>query len=279
MFPNHIPNPENAEAMASISNAVINSGADLGVIFDTDVDRAGCVDHNGVEINRNRLIALSAAIALEKEPGSTIVTDSVTSSGLKDFIENELGGKHHRFKRGYKNVINEAIRLCGEGINAPLAIETSGHAALKENYFLDDGAYLVTKIIIKMAKLGKEGKSISDLTANLKMPVETKEMRFDILDSDFRSYGEKVINELEQFCKSKAAEGFRIADDNREGIRVSLNNGWFLLRLSVHDPVMPFNIESDKTGGVREISEKISEFFFSCDSLSTDNLRDYLNKN
>ena len=51
-----------------------------------------------------------------------------------------MGGKHHRFKRGYKNVINEAIRLNQEGINCPLAIETSGHAALRENYFLDDGA-------------------------------------------------------------------------------------------------------------------------------------------
>ncbi|MBQ8495325.1 MAG: phosphomannomutase/phosphoglucomutase, partial [Clostridia bacterium] len=40
-FPNHIPNPENAEAMASICEATVASGADLGVIFDTDVDRAG----------------------------------------------------------------------------------------------------------------------------------------------------------------------------------------------------------------------------------------------
>lgn len=278
MFPNHIPNPENEVAMASISDAVLNSGADLGVIFDTDVDRAGCVDSDGVEINRNRLVALAAAIALENEPGSTIVTDSVTSSGLKTFIEEELGGKHHRFKRGYKNVINEAVRLCNEGINAPLAIETSGHAALKENYFLDDGAYLVTKIIIKMAKLGREGKSISDLTAKLKMPVEAKEIRFSIEVEDFRSYGECVIEGLERFCEAKADEGYKIADDNREGIRVSVDNGWFLLRLSVHDPVMPMNIESDEEGGVRKILEKISEFFYNCRFLNTYALREYLNE-
>ena len=59
-------------------------------------------------------------------------------------------------KRGYKNVINEAVRLNNEGVNCPLAIETSGHAALRENYFLDDGAYLVTKIIIKAAQLRRE---------------------------------------------------------------------------------------------------------------------------
>ena len=278
MFPNHIPNPENAVAMASISDAVINSHADLGVIFDTDVDRAGCVDSDGVEINRNRLIALAAAIVLENEPGSAIVTDSVTSSGLKEFIEKDLGGKHHRFKRGYKNVINEAVRLCGEGINAPLAIETSGHAALKENFFLDDGAYLVTKIIIKMAKLGREGKSISDLTSSLKTPAEAKEMRFEILVEDFRSYGECVIEGLQRWCTAKADEGYVIADDNREGIRVSVGNGWFLLRLSVHDPVMPFNVESDEKGGVRRIIRQISDFFYGCRFLDTDGLREYLDE-
>ncbi|MBQ4617085.1 MAG: phosphomannomutase/phosphoglucomutase, partial [Clostridia bacterium] len=137
-FPNHIPNPEDAEAMRSVSEATVRAKADIGVIFDTDVDRAGCVDADGREINRNRLVALAAAIALENAPkGSVVVTDSVTSDGLKTFIEETLDGKHCRFKRGYKNVINEAIRLCDEGQYAPLAIETSGHAALKENYFLD----------------------------------------------------------------------------------------------------------------------------------------------
>ena len=48
-------------------------------------------------------------------------------------------------KRGYRNVIDEAVRLNSAGIDCPLAIETSGHAALRENYFLDDGMYLVTR--------------------------------------------------------------------------------------------------------------------------------------
>ena len=118
-FPNHIPNPEDENAMASVCAATVKAGADLGVIFDTDVDRAGCVDAAGREINRNRLVALAAAIALEDCPGGTVVTDSVTSDGLKLFIETELGGVHCRFKRGYKNVINEALRLNREGVQRP----------------------------------------------------------------------------------------------------------------------------------------------------------------
>lgn len=258
-FPNHAPNPENAQAMKSISDAVVASKADFGVIFDTDVDRSACVDSSGKEINRNALIALTAAIALENDPGATVVTDSVTSDGLKYFIENVLGGKHLRFKRGYKNVINEALRLNSLGISSPLAMETSGHAALRENYFLDDGAYLITKIIIMLVKLRREGKTIADLIADLPEPLEEKELRFRILDSDFRTYGQKVIDDFSEYAKGR--DGWTIADDNHEGLRVSLDkdhgNGWMLLRLSVHDPILPFNAESNTAGGVDRI---ISEF-------------------
>lgn len=262
MFPNHIPNPENEEAMASISRAVLDAGADMGVIFDTDVDRGGAVDSKGNEINRNRLVAMAAAIALEGNPGGTVVTDSTTSAGLKDFIQNDLGGVHHRFKRGYKNVINEAIRLNSEGVNCPLAIETSGHAAMRENYFLDDGAYLCTKLIIKMAQLKSEGKELEQLIVTLKEPVESREIRFKIEESDFKACGNRILKNLEEYAKQQ--EGWILADDSREGVRISFSkedgDGWFMLRLSVHDPIMPMNVESDSAGGVDILVGKAMEF-------------------
>lgn len=260
-FPNHIPNPENPEAMASVCKAVKAANADLGVIFDTDVDRAGCVGADGREINRNRLVALAAAIALAGNDGGTIVTDSITSTGLKTFIEQTLGGVHCRFKRGYKNVINEALRLNVEGVNAPLAIETSGHAALRDNYFLDDGAYLSTRIIIKAVQLGKEGKTLDDLIAALPEPVEGCEVRYTITEPDFKAYGERVLRDLEAYA---AEQGWQVADDSREGVRVSFpkdkGDGWFLLRLSVHDPVMPLNVESDTAGGCEVILSQLAPF-------------------
>ncbi|MCR5653942.1 MAG: phosphomannomutase/phosphoglucomutase [Ruminococcus sp.] len=262
MFPNHVPNPENKEAMKSICEAVRESNADLGVIFDTDVDRGGAVDKSGNEINRNRLVALASAIALEGNDGGTIVTDSITSSGLKEFIETDLGGKHYRYRRGYKNVIDKGLELNAQGINCPLAIETSGHAAMRENYFLDDGAYLCTKIIIKMAQLSKEGKNIESITASLKEPKEETEIRFEITEPDFRACGERIISDLTAYAEE--TEGWILADDNREGVRVSFGendgNGWFLLRLSVHDPIMPLNIESDSEGGVEIIKNKLYDF-------------------
>ncbi len=263
MFPNHIPNPENKDAMKSICDAVKESVADLGIIFDTDVDRAGCVGSDGEEINRNRLVALAAYIASDGRKDAVIVTDSVTSDGLKEFIENELGCKHYRYRRGYKNVINKAIELTEKGEDCPLAIETSGHAALKENYFLDDGAYLVTKIVIELAR----GKDIEAILKPLKMPVEERELRFNILTEDFKSYGEGVIAALEKFAAERP--DFKVADDNREGIRVSTPDGWFLLRLSVHDPVMPMNLESDREGGIEQDIAVLKEFFGQFEQLDT----------
>lgn len=270
MFPNHIPNPENETAMGFICRSVLKNKADLGVIFDTDVDRAACVGADGQEINRNALVALASVIALENSPGGTIVTDSVTSDGLKKFIEQHLGGVHYRYKRGYKNVINKALELNENGIDCPLAIETSGHAALRENYFLDDGAYLMVRIIILLARLKKENRDLSDLLKDLEKPAQAKEIRYKINTDDFKSYGEKVLSELQKYCS-----GFDFltpADDNREGFRVSFDknhgDGWLLLRLSVHDPVLPLNIESNSVGGVQIIENFFTEFVRKFDKLS-----------
>ena len=268
MFPNHIPNPENKVAMAAISKAVLDNNADLGVIFDTDVDRAACVAADGKEINRNALIALASVIALEGNEGGTIVTDSVTSSGLKTFIEETLGGKHHRFKRGYKNVINESKRLnMEECVNSPLAIETSGHAAMRENYFLDDGAYLMTKIIIKAAQMRKEGRSLDSLIEDLTEPVEAEEYRIKILDSDFKSYGNMVLDELDKWLRDN--EEYIVANDSFEGVRATKTDadGWMLLRLSVHDPILPLNIETNKEGGVQDILLDAKGFLAGFDKL------------
>ena len=269
MFPNHIPNPEDKTAMGFISDAVIKNKADLGIIFDTDVDRAACVASDGGEINRNSLIALSSVIALENSPGGTVVTDSVTSSGLREFINEHLGGKHYRYKRGYRNVINKAIQLNNMGIDCPLAIETSGHAALRENYFLDDGAYLMVKIIILMARLKKEGKTFDSLLAPLKKPFAEKEIRYIIEEEDFRAYGERVIKDFEEYC-----EQFPLitpADDNREGFRVNFHrlcgDGWLLVRLSVHDPVIPVNMESDADDGIEDIERFWNGFIKNYDKL------------
>lgn len=257
-FPNHIPNPEDKEAMGAIVEAVVEQQADFGIIFDTDVDRAGAVDASGQPINRNRFIALMAAIVLEEHPGTTIVTDSVTSSGLKKWIES-LGGTHHRFKRGYRNVINESIRLNAEGRDSQLALETSGHGALKENYFLDDGAYQIAKILVKIAKLkATNAGSIGELIASLEEPQEALEMRPKIMVDNFSAYADQVLDQFTHFIETK--KDWSLTPDNYEGVHVTTPNGWLLMRKSLHDPQLPINIESDQEGGATRLKEELLVF-------------------
>ena len=136
--------------------------------------------------------------------------------------------------------------------------------------------YKQDKFIISTFKIN--GRSSVDLSyeaveriiKNLKVPKEEREVRFKILCPDFRDYGMKVIDGLEKFAKQRP--DFKIADDNREGIRISTNNGFFLLRCSVHDPVMPMNFESNVEGGIEEDIAKIRGFLEQFKELDISNL-------
>lgn len=277
-FPNHVPNPDNPEAMASVQKAVLDHWADLGIIFDTDVDRAAVVDNSGEVINRNNLIAVLAQIVLEEEPGATIVTNSPTTTHLKTFI-NELGGRQYRYISGYRNVINKAIDLNEEGISTPLAIETSGHAAFRENYFLDDGAYVVAKILMLLPELKNKDERLSDLIQHLKQPAEAQEVRFKITADDFQSYGNQVIKELGAFIQETA--GFDVEEDNTEGIRVNVTkpfgNGWFLLRMSLHEPLLVLQVENDEEGANQKVFTRLQEFFSRYAALDLGKLKEIIN--
>src|SRR5574344_377944 len=258
MFPNHIPNPENKEAMNSIRNAVLTKKTDCGRIFDTDVDSMSAVLSDGSEINRDSIIAMVAATLAPEYPGSTIITDSVTSNRLTYFLEKVLGLKHLCYMRGYKNVINKCKELNSKGIVSPLAMETSGHGALKDNYYLDDGAFLAVKLIIALANASKEGKKLDSLIKELPPLAEEAEYRFKIKDENFSEYGKKVLVEF----KERAEKLNYNIPQSFEGIRINFDSeeiqGWILLRMSLHDPVMPMNIEGGRIGDLKKL-EKIAQ--------------------
>lgn len=267
-FPNHIPNPENREAMEAIRQAVLKNKADLGIIFDTDVDRMSAVLPNGDEVNRDAIIAMMTAIIAKDYPGGTIVTDSVTSDRLTRFIEG-IGMKHHRYMRGYKNVINESIRLNNEGVVSPLAIETSGHGALSENYFLDDGAYMAVKLLIALARAAREKKALSSFIETLERGFEEREYRFKIQGDDFKSYGKEALDTFEKRAKER---GYDIAPNSYEGIRITFDTdevkGWLLLRMSLHDPQMPLNIEGVREGDCDRLFDIVLELLDGFDRLA-----------
>ena len=55
-----------------------------------------------------------------------------------------------------------------------------------------------------------------------------------------------------------------------------VENGWFLLRLSLHDPVIPLNIESNITEGVSKIATRLLDFFKDFESLDLSSLENHV---
>lgn len=125
-----------------------------------------------------------------------------------------------------------------------------------------------------------ENKDIGSLIENLAEPAEAKEFRMNILVEDYSQYGQAILQDLEDHAKRSA--GWQIAPDNYEGIRVSFDadngDGWFLLRMSLHDPLMPLNIEADTPGGVRKIAAKLLPFLEKYEALDVSPLRNYLDE-
>ena len=107
----------------------------------------------------------------------------------------------------------------------------------------------------------REGQTLSSLIDELQEPVESCEIRLPILEEDFRAAGQEVIETI--LSHTLENPEWTLAPDNREGVRISfnldggVNNAWFLLRLSVHDPVMPLNAESDVPGGIRRMLRQL----------------------
>lgn len=209
-------------------------------------------------LNRNRLIALLGVIFGTSSPGCTIVTDSTTSEGLNEFLEGKLGLRHFRYLRGYANVIGKAKELTESGeANAEVAIETSGHCAMRENGYVDDGTYTAVKIIGLLARTASSGNgSLLDLISDLNELPFDEEFRIKVTDGSLAtttSIFERVTRSLADKCDS--ADDWSLDKDNLEGVRVRLSSGgFFMLRQSLHDPVMSMQVECISK---EEASEKV----------------------
>ena len=97
-----------------------------------------------------------------------------------------------------------------------------------------------------------------------------------ILTEDFTAYGNQVLEDLESYAKKKA---WRLAKDSFEGVRVSFGEegeGWFLLRLSLHDPIMPLNVESNCKGGVYKILRQFYSFIMQCGQIDSKEIEVFL---
>jgi len=129
-----------------------------------------------------------------------------------------------------------------------------------------------------LARGKKEGYTLESLIASLEEPAESVEFRMNILLEDFKAYGQNVIDELTAYAQTQT--GWSLAPSNYEGVRVNLDtahgNGWFLLRLSLHDPLLPLNIESNSPGGAKKIAAELAGSISKYDKLDAQKLLDFV---
>lgn len=129
-----------------------------------------------------------------------------------------------------------------------------------------------------LPELNREGRKISDLIKDLKQPVEAQEVRFAILEDQYQKYGKQVIEDLKVFVDK--TPGFAIEPDNTEGVRVnvsdSFGSGWFLLRMSLHEPLLVLQVENDEEGSNTKVFKKLAEFFETYNALDLDKLKKIL---
>ncbi len=91
--------------------------------------------------------------------------------------------------------------------------------------------------------------------------------------ADFKAEGKKVIEDLKKLAQSK--ENMQLAPDNYEGVKFTTNFGTVIVRMSVHDPVMPINFESDDVGGTKLVACQLLEILSAYRFLELENLTNY----
>ena len=110
-------------------------------------------------------------------------------------------------------------------------------------------------------------------------PAECAEVRITFSDAgNFKADGNRVIEELKTLAGNDGS--LKLADTNYEGARINFGkdngDGWLLIRMSVHDPVMPINFESNTVGGNKIMAERLLEALKGYKFLNTDNLKKFI---
>lgn len=227
-FPNHVPDPEPPQNLKDLVSAVKETGADLGVAFDADGDRAGFVDEKGNIIQPDDILILLARDVLKRHPGKTILFD-VKSTYLIEELIPQFGGKALMHKTGHAP-IKESIITNKDII---LGGEVSGHQFFKEDYYgIDDGFWSVARVLELLAK---QDKTLSQLIAQLPRPVRTPEIKIPVADERKFPIIEKLTKIFSQKYETITLDGSRVKFSAKS---------WGLIRASNTSPYLTLRFEA-----------------------------------
>ena len=241
-FPNHHPDPTVEENLADLKALVADKGLDFGIAFDGDGDRIGAVDGQGRVIWGDQLLSIYAEDLLKLVPGATVIADVKASRALFDHVT-ACGGTPLMWKTGHS-----LIKAKMKETHAPLAGEMSGHIFFAHDYYgFDDALYAGVRLIAASARLGR---SVTELRGAMPAMVNTPELRFQV--DETRKFG--VIEEV----KARLA-GTEANVDATDGVRVTTDDGWWLLRASNTQDVLVARAESDSSTGLERLIAQIDE--------------------
>ncbi|HEY8352675.1 MAG TPA: phosphomannomutase/phosphoglucomutase [Sphingomonadales bacterium] len=241
-FPAHHPDPTVAENLVQLQEEVARGGYDLGLAFDGDGDRIGAVDATGRIVWGDQLLAIYAREVLAAEPGATVIADVKASKVLFDRIA-ELGGKPLMWKTGHS-----LIKSKMQETRAPLAGEMSGHIFFKHRFYgFDDAIYAALRLLIAAAA---EPGGLTALRDSLPAVVNTPELRFPCAED--RKFA--VVPEVHARLKAAGAKV-----DATDGVRVTTDDGWWLLRPSNTQDVLVARCEAADEAGLERLKRQLAD--------------------
>jgi phosphoglucosamine mutase len=143
-----------------LRQAVLETGADAGIAFDGDADRAMLISHLGrlVDGDAEMLIAARRLQADGHLTGNVVVSTVMSNLGLEKAL-GRLGITMLRTPVGDKYVLEEMLRQ-----NAALGGEQSGHVIFREYSTTGDGMLTALKLLETCAR---ERATLDELAADL----------------------------------------------------------------------------------------------------------------
>ena len=245
-FPNHHPDPTVEANLEDLRALVAEKGLDFGIAFDGDGDRIGAIDGEGRVIWGDQLLMIYAEDALSRHKGATVIADVKASRALFDHVA-QCGGQPLMWKTGH-SLIKSKMKETG----SPLAGEMSGHVFFADDYYgFDDALYAGVRLMAASARLGR---SVTQLRGAMPAMVNTPEMRFQVDESRKFAAIDEVKARLAASTVDSPAEV-----DSTDGVRVTSDDGWWLLRASNTQDVLVARAESDSQQGLDRLMAQIDE--------------------
>lgn len=209
---------------------VLSTGADLGMAFDGDADRALFVSHSGRVIDGDMVLMVTGLHLHARKPLKEIVATVMSNLGLERALK-PYGIELVRTPVGDKYVLEEMRRR-----HAPLGGEQSGHVIFHEYATTGDG--LLTALRVLEAIMAAR----SDL---------------DELTAGFRSYPQKLIN-VPVRHRTPIDELSGVSEAIREAEQEFGDAGRVLVRFSGTEPLARVMVEGPDEARVDENARRIA---------------------